>query len=810
MRYFAFALFVFGVLAIGGVPSQAEAACSSADYACVINGIRPTCDAIMDSVDRSLCYNDAFRAHCNGTADPVTCIQNGVKTLNGRGGTVVNNGLTEKTKEEASAGILDTLSKIYKFFTEILLWIVSLPVTLASLYLYVAGALFDNSLAFTISNFSSNYSSYFADGVNAVWASFRDVGNIVMIGVFVYIAFRTMLGMESFGMKSFAARLVIVALLINFSLFFTKVIIDISNITAIQFVKATSTAIGSSSITGQSNVTSIAQVFADRAGIKGVLDSGAKDAVQKLSNNSWLPSGQALLYVLLVTIFFLAVASVLLHGAILLITRMVVLVFLMVTSSFAWVAFMTPKLDKYWNMWWDHMIKYALFAPLYMLFIWASIQLTRNLAAPGGATSGGSQTLVDLTKSSGVFEAIIKVAFIVGLLYISTTVAENLSIAGAKFAKSVSLKGFSYGLRATGAGLAIGAGERLANAGLKGFAKTAQGINDRLARTPVLNNLSSARLDAQLKKLQEKQIGLADSKLAKATGLTFGKAASEKDQKAYDQRLLEDAAKKDLTEALAKGKDIRNEAAGQAPEPGQPASPAAGTSQQTAEMSKEQARKIIEAGKRENASRTEDLQTLRAQLTGATASGNKQDATNIQRKITDTQKAISEGTTKISDLAEKLQAAEAAELRQQAERGTFAADALGVAASPIPVPQQSAGGGTGSPQGLSEIKDALAKLTKTEETRRRNDLKAYSDSKARDKEMADAVRELATMRAQGKSGGARSDSEKRYWADIAGSISKGKKTEQERALETIADQLKQARAATDELAKLKSQQKPNA
>lgn len=701
-------------------------------------------------------------------------------------------------------------------FWDLMYWVISLPLLIASLFLYVAGALFDNSLAFTISNFSANYATYFSTGVDQVWGSFRDVGNIVMIGVFVYIAFRTMLGMESFGMKSFAARLVIVALLINFSLFFTKIIVDVSNITAIQFVRATGTAVGSTSgvlgtgVGQQTNATSIAQVFADRAGLKGISMSGAADVVRGIGADDKLPGGSTIRYILLTTIFFLAVGSVLLYGAILLITRMVVLILLMITSSFAWVSYMTPKLEKFWGMWWDNMIRYALFAPVYMLLVWASIQLTRNLAAPGGGASADSKTLVDLTTSGGVFEATIKIAFIVGLLYASTKIADSLSIAGAKFAKSVSLKGFSYGLRATGAGLAIGAGERLANAGLKGFAKTAQGINDRLARTPVLNNLSSARLDAQLKKLQEKQIGLADSKLAKATGLTFGKAASEKDQKAYDQRLLEDAAKKDLTEALAKGKDIRNEAAGQAPEPGQPASPAAGTSQQTAEMSKEQARKIIEAGKRENASRTEDLQTLRAQLTGATASGNKQDATNIQRKITDTQKAISEGTTKISDLAEKLQAAEAAELRQQAERGTFAADALGVAASPIPVPQQSAGGGTGSPQGLSEIKDALAKLTKTEETRRRNDLKAYSDSKARDKEMADAVRELATMRAQGKSGGARSDSEKRYWADIAGSISKGKKTEQERAFETIADQLKQARAATDELAKLKSQQKPNA
>lgn len=700
-------------------------------------------------------------------------------------------------------------------FWDLMYWIISLPLLIASLFLYVAGALFDNSLAFTISNFSANYASYFSAGVDQVWGSFRDVGNIVMIGVFVYIAFRTMLGMESFGMKSFAARLVIVALLINFSLFFTKIIVDVSNITAIQFVRATGTAVGDTSgvlgtgVGQQTNATSIAQTFADRAGLKGISFTGAADVVRKIGADDKLPSGSSLRYIFLTTIFFLAVASVLLYGAILLITRMVVLILLMVTSSFAWVSYMTPKLEKFWGMWWDNMVRYALFAPVYMLLIWASLQLTRNLSAPGGGAAANSQTLVDLTTSGGVFEATIKIAFIVGLLYASTKIADSLSIAGAHFAKSVSLKGFSLGARYSGAGLAIGGAERLTRGAAKFSATQMQNLNDGLRRISG-GTLGSARLDAQLKKLKEKEFNFADSKLAKASGLSFGKATSDKDQKAYDQRLLEDEAKNELKAAVEKGKAIRDDAAGQAPDPTEKTAPAAGGAQQTTEMSKEQARKIIEATKKDNASRTEDIQTLRAQLTGAEARGAKpNEIDKLKTAIGQKQREIGQSTENISKLAEKLQAVEAAELREQAERGSVAANTI--VSNAQQAPSQTGGAADGkAPAQLSEIQKALEKLQETAAKSSKNDLNEYRKDKKRDEEMAAAVRTLAASKAEINAANARGDAGKSYWSDIGKSIAKGNKTASEKALDDLGSYFKKAQDNESELNKMKSQQKPAA
>src|SRR3989338_1867732 len=74
--------------------------------------------------------------------------------------------------------------------------------------------------------------------IGTAWGAFRDIANIVIIGMFVFIAINMILGVKEFGEKKKVAQVLIIAVLLNFSLLFTKVIIDASNFTAMQFYKA--------------------------------------------------------------------------------------------------------------------------------------------------------------------------------------------------------------------------------------------------------------------------------------------------------------------------------------------------------------------------------------------------------------------------------------------------------------------------------------------------------------------------------------------------------------------------------------------
>src|SRR3990167_2811170 len=103
---------------------------------------------------------------------------------------------------------------------------------LSGVIILIAGMLFDMSVGFTLDN--DNYSSSKIDAIDAGWTFSRDIVNIFFIFILLFIAIATILGIESYGAKSLLARLIVVALLVNFSLLATRGIIYVSNSLAVQ------------------------------------------------------------------------------------------------------------------------------------------------------------------------------------------------------------------------------------------------------------------------------------------------------------------------------------------------------------------------------------------------------------------------------------------------------------------------------------------------------------------------------------------------------------------------------------------------
>ena len=75
---------------------------------------------------------------------------------------------------------------------------------------------------------------YDNDFIPAAWTVVRDISNIFFLLVLLYVGVQTILGLGH-GTKKIIAQVVIMALLINFSMFFTKIVIDASNILALVF-----------------------------------------------------------------------------------------------------------------------------------------------------------------------------------------------------------------------------------------------------------------------------------------------------------------------------------------------------------------------------------------------------------------------------------------------------------------------------------------------------------------------------------------------------------------------------------------------
>lgn len=96
--------------------------------------------------------------------------------------------------------------------------------------LWLSAKFFDYMIFATLSGelFKGNF-------VTQAWGIVRDLSNLFFILILLYIAFQVILNLAHHEVKKMISRVVIVALLINFSMFFTGIVIDSSNILALVF-----------------------------------------------------------------------------------------------------------------------------------------------------------------------------------------------------------------------------------------------------------------------------------------------------------------------------------------------------------------------------------------------------------------------------------------------------------------------------------------------------------------------------------------------------------------------------------------------
>lgn len=124
---------------------------------------------------------------------------------------------------------------IFPVFTLSADWVMSILIellglinSLTNLILSAAAYIFDNLLALSIG------STLFSDGaVLEAWGEVRDLANILFIVGIILISFSYLTNHQIGVKKNMMAHLIILALVINFSFFISRVIIDAGNITAL-------------------------------------------------------------------------------------------------------------------------------------------------------------------------------------------------------------------------------------------------------------------------------------------------------------------------------------------------------------------------------------------------------------------------------------------------------------------------------------------------------------------------------------------------------------------------------------------------
>lgn len=230
-------------------------------------------------------------------------------------------------------------------------------------------------LAFAINEFVLNMSNWvsgsatnstfgnMSGAINSGWETIRDVCNIAFIFGFVYIGIRTILDYGSANTKRFLANLIIAALLINFSLFFTKVIIDVANVLAVEAYEVMAP---KDEDTGA--IQNLSDAFMNKMGLNTIYNAGEENMTTMLENG-----GVAFFFGAFVTL--LVAGFVFFAAGIMIITRFAALVLIMVFSPVFFAGLVFEQTKGPVKNFFRKFLGYAFFAPVFILLLLVSYRI---------------------------------------------------------------------------------------------------------------------------------------------------------------------------------------------------------------------------------------------------------------------------------------------------------------------------------------------------------------------------------------------------------------------------------------------------
>lgn len=238
--------------------------------------------------------------------------------------------------------------------------------------LILAGFIFDWLATYSL--LGTLYQSGQGTIVYEGWTIFRDLANILFIFILIYIGIATILRLASAQTYKLLARVIVIALLINFSLVITRVVIDASNILALAFYDAfppSNSVAGfvSGPFSGLGATKSLSAPFVESSGLlrffeSSLFDGWLAERTDVLGVGS--ASGEVFAYNIGELVVLLVAAFVLFAAGILFAIRTVLLLILMILSPVAFAMYILPQTEGYARRWWSTLLNQAFFAPIFL------------------------------------------------------------------------------------------------------------------------------------------------------------------------------------------------------------------------------------------------------------------------------------------------------------------------------------------------------------------------------------------------------------------------------------------------------------
>ncbi|MDD5430997.1 MAG: hypothetical protein PHP03_02120 [Candidatus Pacebacteria bacterium] len=262
------------------------------------------------------------------------------------------------------------------------------------------------------------------------WAISRDIANLGFVLAIIFSAFYTILGIPKFNAREVIFKLVIAALLINFSLVIAGVFIDAAGTLTEYFINKVTT-----------NPAQLASVMANSFQIQKFLipTNTVSDITGGVLNNL---SG---IIVLIASMFFVSLLTIITAISMAAIAAMffiryLYLTILLVLAPLVWVAWIWPTFSSHWDEWWGQFFKWVWFGPVASFFIYLAMKVAEEMAKSGASSNalGGSKLNDSLFPVGLTIEnlggVVGQMAAIIGLLVGGMMAAQRMGIAGSDLA----------------------------------------------------------------------------------------------------------------------------------------------------------------------------------------------------------------------------------------------------------------------------------------------------------------------------------------------------------------------------------------
>lgn len=279
--------------------------------------------------------------------------------------------------------------------------------------------------------------------------AFANLGFVLAI---IIIAFATIFRVQSYAIKQTLWKLIVAALLVNFSLTIAGAFISVSDVLTNSFLSQIKGGIGT--------------------GLAGILEP---QILAKVNDNastlekigSFFTSTYWLKY--LVSLFFVVIFSFMLvlifvYLFIMFLIRDIALALLLIIMPIVWLAWIFPGTAKHWQKWWSEFIRWLLFGPIALFFIALVVntgnqlnKLSANIASQDTVNNINKAFQKNLLLEPGFFAHVGQIFIVGGLLVAGVMVANSLGLWGSKavyggvqnagkmFGGWVGRKGLQYG-----------------------------------------------------------------------------------------------------------------------------------------------------------------------------------------------------------------------------------------------------------------------------------------------------------------------------------------------------------------------------